>query len=175
VTDGGGGSAPDADGGTTLLADAAAPRTHSDARTVLVLLCLAAVPWSVQVFDVGDATFLFAWGLVNTNPLQVTTLSQFLFVYTAGLPDYILAWPVSVCLWAGSVVSAAVGARTGREDVRVTAGLLVLAGVAQVTLARGFSVQPYRAAYPVGTAALWAAAWWFYWPAIRRRVRAWRG
>jgi uncharacterized protein (TIGR04206 family) len=150
-----------------------APRPTSSGRAVAAVCGLLAVPWSVQVFDGADATFLFAWGLVGTNPPQVTSLYHFLFVYTAGLPDYILAWPVSVACWGLALVSALAGVRWGREDVRVTAGLLVLAGAAQVTLARGFSVQPYRTAYPVGALALWVVVWWFYWPALRDRLAAW--
>ncbi|MFB6304358.1 MAG: TIGR04206 family protein [Haloferacaceae archaeon] len=139
--------------------------TASD-RRVLAVLALAAVPWSVQVFAARDATLLFPWGLVNTNPLQVTTLYHYLFVYTAGLPDFILAWPLSVALYLLALVSAGVGRLAGREDPRVTGGLLVLAGVAQLSVASGFSVQPGRVAYPVGTGALWLVAWWVYWPAV---------
>lgn len=150
-------------------------RDGSDRRAVAAILALAAVPWSVQTYAVGGATLLFPWGLVDPAGPHVTTLPDFLFVYTAGLPDYILAWPLGVALWGGALASALAGARWNREDVRVTAGLLVLAGVTQVTLARGFAVQPGRTAYPTGTVALWAVAWWWYWPAIRGRVRAWLG
>ncbi len=124
----------------------------------LGFLGLLAVPWSVQVFSGRDATLLFAWGLVNTNPPMVTTLPEFLFRYTRGLPEYILAWPLSVGLYAAALGSAGVGWRTGREDRRVTAGLLVVAAVAQAQLAWGFSVQPNRAAWPVGSVALVAVA-----------------
>ena len=137
-------------------------------RGLLAVAALAAVPWSLQVFSVGDATFLFVWGLVNTNPLQLTTLTDFLFRYTAGLPNYILAWPLGAVLWLCALASAAVGAVSGREDPRVTGGLLVLAGVTQVSVAFGFSVQPNRVAYPTGTLALWLVAWWLYWPRVRR-------
>ena len=119
---------------------------------------LLAVPWSVQVFSGRDATLLFAWGLVNTNPPMVTTLPEFLFLYTMGLPEYILAWPLSVVMYVAAVASAAVGWRTGREDRRVTAGLLAVAAVAQAQLAWGFSIQPNRVAWPVGSAALLAVA-----------------
>ncbi|MFA1610714.1 TIGR04206 family protein [Halobellus rubicundus] len=135
-----------------------------------VLGALLAIPWSVQVFAVGDATFLFAWGLVNTNPPSVTTLFDFLFVYTRGLPAYILAWPLSTLCYAAALASAAVGWRTGREDPRVTAGLLVVGAVAQFRLAWGFSVQPGRTAWPVASVAFLAVAWWGYWPVLRQSV-----
>ena len=147
-----------------------APGSHSSAGTVLLLLALLAVPWSVQVFSGRDATFLFAWGLLNTNPPSVTTLSEFLFVYTRGLPEYILAWPLSVVLYGVALASASSGWLRGREDPRVTGGLLVVAAVAQMQLAWGFAVQPTRTAWPVGSVALVAVAWWCYWPAVRASV-----
>jgi uncharacterized protein (TIGR04206 family) len=146
-----------------------ADRRPAARRDLVALLALAAVPWSVQVFVVGEFTFLFPWGLFNTNPLHVTTIWDFLFRYTVGLPNYILAWPLGVVLWLAAVASAALGAAIGREDPRVTAGLLVLAGVTQLSVAVSFSVQPTRTAYPTGTVALWAVAWWRYWPRISTR------
>ncbi|RLM94709.1 TIGR04206 family protein [Halobellus sp. Atlit-38R] len=145
--------------------------SRTTARTVAVLLALLFVPWSVQVFSGRDATFLFAWGLFNTNPLSVTTLPDFLFVYTQGLPEYILAWPLSVVLYALALVSAVIGWRTGHEDPRVTAGLLVVAAIAQLRLAWGFSVQPTRTAWPTGTAALLVVVWWCYWSRVQARLR----
>ncbi|MFB6079911.1 MAG: TIGR04206 family protein [Haloferacaceae archaeon] len=139
----------------------------SGRRAVAALLALAAVPWWVQTFAGGDVTLLFPWGMVNLWPFAVTTLYHYLFVYTTGLPGFILAWPLSVGLYLLALGSAIGGAVLGREDVRVTGGLLVLAGIAQLSVARGFSVQPTRTAYPLGTAALWAVAWLWYWPAVR--------
>ena len=135
--------------------------------TVLGLVGLLAIPWSVQVFSGRDATLLFAWGLVNTNPPMVTTLPEFLFLYTRGLPEYILAWPLSVGLYVTALASAGIGWWTGREDRRVTAGLLVVAAVAQAQLAWGFSVQPNRVAWPVGSVALVAVAAGYYWAHAR--------
>ena len=120
----------------------------------LGLLAVLAVPWSVQVFSGRDATFVFAWGLVNTNPPMVTTLPEFLLLYTRGLPEYILAWPLSVGVYAAALASAGVGWWTGLEDPRVTAGLLVVAAVAQAQLAWGFSIQPNRVAWPIGSVVL---------------------
>ncbi len=75
----------------------------------LAFVVALAVPWSVQVFTGRDATLLFAWGLVNTNPYTLVTLPEFLFVYTRGLPGFILAWPLSVGLYALAAGSAVVG------------------------------------------------------------------
>lgn len=129
------------------------------------ILALLAVPWSVQTFAGGRPPgFVFAWGLVNVDPLSITFLWDFLFRYTTGLPEYILAWPLSVLCYLLALASALVGHVFGpeSEDVRVTAGLLAAAGVAQVTLARGFSFQPGRTAWPLGTLACLAVAWLVY-------------
>jgi uncharacterized protein (TIGR04206 family) len=128
-----------------------------------VVLTLLAVPWSVQTF-VGTRPpgFVFAWGLLNFDPFSVTFLWDFLFRYTMGLPDYILAWPLSVVCYLLALASALGGYLFDREDPRVTAGLLAAAGVAQLTLARGFSFQPGRVGWPLGTAACWLVAWWVY-------------
>lgn len=126
------------------------------------LLALLAVPWSVQTFTGGhEPTFLFAWGLVGIAPPTVTFLWEFLSV-TTGLPAYLQAWPLSVLCYCLALASAFAGVRWDREDPRVTAGLLAAAGVAQVTLASGFSVQPGRTAWPLGALACWGVALWLY-------------
>jgi|APHM01.1.fsa_nt_gi hypothetical protein len=153
--------------------DTSAIKTARDRHWVapLVILALVALPWSIQVFDARDATFLFAWGLVNTNPPMVTPLPDFLLVYTQGLPEYILAWPLSVLAYAGTLTSAVSGVIFDREDPRVTGGLLLIMAVAQLRLAWGFSFQPYRTAWPIASACCLLIAWWFYWPRVRTRER----
>lgn len=141
----------------------------STGRRVAALLALAAVPWSVQTVPGRAVTLLFPWGLVTLDPPGATTLYHFLFVHTAGLPAYVLAWPLSVGLYLLALASGTAGLVAGREDARVTGGLLVLAGIAQLSVASGFSFQPSRTAYPLGTAALWLVAWRYYWPAVRDR------
>jgi uncharacterized protein (TIGR04206 family) len=136
-------------------------------RGPVVILALVALPWSIQVFDARDATFLFAWGLVNTNPPMVTPLLDFLFIYTQGLPEYILAWPLSVLAYIGTLGSAVSGVVFDREDPRVTGGLLIIMAIAQLRLAWGFSFQPYRTAWPIASGLCVLIAWWFYWPRVR--------
>ncbi|MFB6123736.1 MAG: TIGR04206 family protein [Haloferacaceae archaeon] len=140
---------------------------HSTRRAVAAVLGLLAVPWTVLVYDSGYVTLVFAWGLVTPTRGTVTTLYHFLFRYTAGLPEFILAWPVSVICYGFALASAVSGVLGGREDVRVTAGLLVFAGVAGLSVASGFSFQRGRVAYPLGTLACWAVAWWCYRPLVR--------
>ncbi|MFB6255427.1 MAG: TIGR04206 family protein [Haloplanus sp.] len=134
----------------------------SDRSSLLAIVALLAVPWSIQTF-VGTRPpgFVLAWGLVNFDPISVTFIWDFLFRYTMGLPDYILAWPLSVGCYLLALASVAGGA-VGREDRRLTAGLLAAAGVAQLTLARGFSFQPGRVGWPLGTLACWLVALWVY-------------
>ena len=132
------------------------------------MLALLALPWSVQLYAGNAPTLLFAWGLVGLDPFVVTTLPDFLLLYTAGRPRYLFAWPTSALVYLLALGSAVLGWLTGREDVRVTSGLLVVAGVLQASMAWGFSVQPGRVAVPFGTALCWAVAWWRYRPALGR-------
>ncbi len=132
---------------------------ESAGRRLGWLLVPAVVPWSVLVYDRGVVTLVFSWGLVTPGGGSVTTVYHYLFLYTAGLPEYILAWPAAVGLYLVALASALAGYTLDREDRRLTAGALVLAGLALLELARGFSFQPGRFAVPVGTLLLWGAAW----------------
>ena len=137
-------------------------RTHARAVVLLaVLFAVLLVPWTVILYPEG-ITWVFAWGLVNLDPVHVTNLYAYLFTYTAGLPRYLMAWSTSVLLYLLSLVSALSGVALGREDVRVTAGLLVAAGVSHATFAFGLR-GPGITAVPIATVVLWAlAVWWFH-------------
>ena len=137
-------------------------------RRLLALAGIALLPWAV--FPTGD--FVFAWGLMGTNPIHVTTLPDYLFVYTAGLPQRLLAWPVAVALFSLAAGSAILGTAFGPEyeDRRVTGGLLVLAGASDLWFSLGMS-QIGVTAIPTGTVLLWAAAWWFHWRDLHRIFR----
>lgn len=161
------------------MSDPDAARPPADAgratRRLAAVLALAAVPWTVLAYD-GGVGFVFAWGLVNPAPPHVVPLPEYLFRLSggaAGLPRRLLAWPVSALLYVGAAASAAAG-RVGREDRRVTGGLLALAGVGHLAFAVGTG-RPGLAAVPVGPVLLWAVAWWGYrdrllaWPASRPR------
>ncbi|WP_435063645.1 TIGR04206 family protein [Halobaculum sp. EA56] len=124
-----------------------------------VLLC-GVVPWSVQVFADSGVPFLrFAWGGLSLTPV----------VYARTLPEYLalsgspllVPWVLAALCWLLAVGSAGLGF-AGREDPRVTAGLLALAGAVNLSVALRFGVQPLRTGYPVGTLALWAVAAWRY-------------
>jgi uncharacterized protein (TIGR04206 family) len=126
---------------------------------VAVVLASLSVPWTVVVYP-GGVDFVFAWGLVNTNPLHLVPLSTYLLVYVdpAGLPPRLLAWPVATGLVGLAAASAALAA-VGREDRRVTAGLLVLGALVHARLTLGF-LRLGETVVPLGTGLLLGGAWW---------------
>lgn len=138
-------------------------------RAAVALVALLFVPWTV-VITAGGTGLVFAWGLVNPVALHVTSLPAYLFVHTAGLPDYLLAWPIGVVIYVGGLLSALGGTLFGREDRRLTGGLLVLAGVSELGFAIGIGRPSGVVAIPVGTVLLWLVAWWWYGPALSRAV-----
>jgi uncharacterized protein (TIGR04206 family) len=132
------------------------------------LLVLIAVPWVVQVNTPGDLTAVMSWGLLNTNPWHVLLLPAY-FGETQGLttlPWSLQVWPLGLAFYAGAVVSAASGAVYDREDVRVTAGLLVLAGIDTILVWSGLLGRGTRGAIPVGVVAIGVVVWWFYAPLL---------
>mgnify|MGYP000563181223 CR=1 FL=1 len=137
-------------------------------RRLAAILALAVVPWTVAV--AGTVTVVFPFALVDPTTGAVTSILDYYFVYTRALPPFLLAWGAGVCLYLGAVASAVGGATLGREDRRLTAGLLVLAGLTQLTFAQGFSRQPGRFAVPIGTVLCFAVVWWFDWSTIRATV-----
>jgi uncharacterized protein (TIGR04206 family) len=137
-------------------------------RRLFVIAALGVLPWTVLAIG-SDFTFVFGVGLFNTDPPQFVDLYRYLFVYTAGpsaLPEYLLAWPTSLLLYLGALASG-LGGLFGHEDRRVTAGLLVVAGFTQLSVAWGLSRVGARLAVPIGTAVFWSVVWWFYWPDVR--------
>ena len=138
-------------------------------RVLAAVLSCGLVPWSVQTFADSGVPFLrFAWGGLSFTPV----------VYARTLPEYlalsgsplVVPWTVAAVCWLLAVASAALGF-ADREDPRVTAGLLVLAGAVNASVAVQFGIQPLRTAYPVGTVALWAVAAWRYRAWMRERPR----
>ena len=140
-------------------------------RTRLGLLALCSmllVPWAVLGYDRGPTTLLFAWGTVTPAQSSVTDAYAYFFRYTAGLPDWILAWAVGIACLLAALVSATAGHVRGREDPRVTAGLLALVGLASVVVSIGFAGQPGRYGLPLGAAVAVPLSGW-YW--LRHRGR----
>lgn len=136
------------------------------------VLGVGVVPWTVLLLD-GEVTLVFAFGLFNANPPHLVTIYAYLVQFTnaATLPEHLLAWPTSVLLYLGALANALSGL-VWREDRRVTAGLLVFAGVAQTTVALGLSRGIGRTAVPFGAFCMWTVVWWFYWPDLRDALPA---
>ena len=139
-----------------------------DARRPLALLALAALPWTVLT----SGELVFAWGLATLDTIHVTTLPDYLLVYTRGLPNRLLAWPIAVLLYLLALGNTVLGqVAPDVEDRRVTGGLLALAGLSVLRFTLGLR-GPGALAVPVGSLLLWAAAWWFHWPDLRTAL--WR-
>ncbi|MFC7097583.1 TIGR04206 family protein [Halobaculum marinum] len=129
-------------------------------RVLAAVLVCGLVPWSVQTFSSSSVPFFrFAWGGLSLTPVVTPRLLPTYF----GLSRYPLLyrWALASLCWLLAVGSAAL-ALVDREDPRVTAGLLVLAGAVNASVALSFGLQPLRTGYPVGTLALWAVAAWRY-------------
>lgn len=135
----------------------ASSSSGAEARRLAVLLVPVVLPWTI-ISTPNGLTYVFAWGLVNPSPLAVTTVVDYVFVLTQGLPDYLLAWPTSTLLYVLALANVALGRARGIEDVRVTAGLLAIAGVAHAWFALSFGRTPGVLPIPLGVALLWAGA-----------------
>ncbi len=63
------------------------------------------LPWVVVVGEGPGASvsLVFSFGLVNPQPLHLTTLPAYLLVFTSGLPESLLAWPVATLLWVSAL------------------------------------------------------------------------
>lgn len=123
---------------------------------LLATLLVGVLPWSVVLTT--QVSLVFAFGLVNPQPLHLTTVWDYLFVHTRGLPQFLLAWPISALLYLGGVASTGL-AYVGHEDWRVTAGLFAFAGASQLWVAWGFTHRLATAAIPVGAGLLFLLAW----------------
>lgn len=130
-------------------------------RRLGALLAVGAVPWLVVPYP-GAFDLVFAWGLFAGRTGAFVSVLDYLFVHTPGpasLPGHLLAWPLATLLYLLALASAALSV-VGREDRRVTAVLLVLAGVMGLRLWWGLpSGSP---TVPLGAALLFAFVWWFH-------------
>jgi uncharacterized protein (TIGR04206 family) len=125
---------------------------------------LAVVPWIV--LSSGDLTFIMSWGLVNTNPWHAFWLPSYLDAARGfgSLPWSLQVWPISLGFYVGAVASAASGGVVDREDLRLTAGLLVLSAVGSLIVWQGLAGRGVSGTIPVGVLATAIVVWWFYNP-----------
>ena len=149
-------------------ADGGPPVTAEDERTgrawrrrLAVVLAVGLVPWAVQRFATGELFLRFAWGGMSFRPAVTVTP---LWVYPVGASVPLLSrWLVASLCWLAAVGSVLAG-RVNREDPRLTAGLLVLAGVSNLFVSTSFARQPRRTSVAVGTVVALVAAGWLLRP-----------
>jgi uncharacterized protein (TIGR04206 family) len=110
----------------------------------------------IQLLDGSPLGLRFVWGMASLEPLAVSTLLAYLPVSRAPI---VFDWLLSAGFFGLAVVATLAGALLDRSDARLAAGLLALAGVANLSVTWTFSTQPGRLALPVGTLALWFVAW----------------
>ena len=132
---------------------------------VLTILSLLVVPWTVVLVGT-DLTLVMAWGLFDPVGPHVTVLPEYLAATGGAPPPFLLAWPVGVGIYGLGIASAVLEV-LDRGDPRVTAGLLVLVGITQLTVTRGFLRRGGYLVVPLGTLLAWTIAWWFYWADLR--------
>lgn len=115
---------------------------------------------------------LFPFGVYNSNPPQLADLYT-LLSYGWELPRNPELVPLSYAFYALALASIGVGVvRDGLEPERLTAGLLVLAGVTHLGVAYSVAYRLRWTPVPVGAVLLLTAAWWFYWDDLRTLVVA---
>jgi uncharacterized protein (TIGR04206 family) len=130
--------------------------------SVLGVLMLWVVPWTVISYPSG-VNLIFPWASATTNPLHVTSLWAFIARNPGGieqLPPRLFAWPLATLLLGVAVLGALAG-RFGREDRRLTAGALVLAGVVHLRVTVGLTGIG-ETAVPIGPLLAFGVAWWHY-------------
>ena len=141
---------------------------RSSPAALTAILTLAIVPWVVQLNGSGDLTAVMSWGLVNTNPWHALLFPSYLNA-TQGfstLPQSLQVWPLGLGFYCGALLSAASGVFAGREDVRVTVGLLALSAITSVIVWWGLLGRGTAGAVPVGVIAMAMVGWWFYYPVL---------
>jgi uncharacterized protein (TIGR04206 family) len=112
-----------------------------------LVLALLAVPMAVIPVG-GELTVVSLWGFLNAAASGSGLGGYPVWAYFldqsrpfAALPASIRAWPLAVGFHLLAAVSAAAGATVGREDRRVTGGLLVLAAAASLWVSVGLATR----------------------------------
>lgn len=131
----------------------------STPRECIALLALLAVPIAAVPAPGGKPTVVSLWGLVNTGAAGLSGGVGLYPIWTyfldqprafSALPVSIRVWPLGVGFHLLAACSAGLGVVFGREDRRVTAGLLVCAAVATLWVGLGVAGR-----FGVGAGASW--------------------
>ncbi|MFA9517688.1 TIGR04206 family protein [Halopenitus sp. H-Gu1] len=151
-------------------------RTKRGWIAVAAVAGLLAVPVAIAAGDGGYA-FVMMWGLLDPgwtglgDGVHVYPIWAYLSNHPIGfeaLPASIRAWPVGFGFHVLALASATSGATIGREDRRVTGGLLVLAGLASVSVAFGITTRyggigtSPTTFVPLGAIVTWVVAFAIY-------------
>lgn len=153
--------------------EAAGPPTSS-VGAVLAIAALVFVPVTGVDAGADRFTLVMQWGFFHlvTPFADATPVTYPLWTFFAeqprsfaSLPKSIQAWPLALGLHVVALGSALLGATVGREDRRVTGGLLVLAGIATLWVTLGIAFRfgvgfdaGLLSVLPIGAAGTWAVA-----------------
>jgi uncharacterized protein (TIGR04206 family) len=140
-------------------------------RRLGLVLVAGCVPWLVIVVEgARTLSLVFSFGFVSLAPAHVTPIWHYVAGVPGGLPAELSSWPVATFLYLLAVDSAVIGWQFGREDRRLTGGLLVVAGLSLLPVV--FAVGRPAGVTPValGTTVLWLVAWVGYRDALKRIV-----
>ncbi|SNR47230.1 TIGR04206 family protein [Halorubrum vacuolatum] len=153
----------------------------------VAVLALLAVPMTVVPSGTGDLTLVSLWGFINTGSVDPTVGFSIYPVWDyfgdqprpfATLPASIQAWPLALAFHLLAVASAGTGRLFGREDRRVTGGLIVLGALATLWVTVGVAsrfgagnVMGIFSVLPVSTVASLAVVIAVYRNDLRRIFR----
>ncbi|WP_123621502.1 TIGR04206 family protein [Halorubrum sp. CSM-61] len=150
----------------------------------LLVVALLAVPMAVLPGD--DLTVVSLWGFLSTSGSGAAAGGYPVWAYFleqprpfGALPASIRAWPLAIGFHLLAAASATAGVAFGREDRRVTGGLLALAAAASLWVSVGVatrfgvgSTSGWLAVIPVGALATLAVAVGVYGSDLREIVEA---
>lgn len=162
-------------------------RPVSSLPATAAVIALLAVPMAVVPSGTGDLTLVSLWGFVNTGAVDPNASYHLYPVWSyfldrtrsfETLPTSIRVWPVAIGFHLLASASAVGGAALGREDRRVTGGLLVLAALATLWVSIGVAgrfgvgrTASLLTVIPTGTVATLAVALVVYGRDLRRPFR----